>query len=178
MGGRGGPPYAAMGPAGATEGRESNGCAQAKQAPSLDASRRQCPPGGSMSPDSLTSPNVLRLPLSLFLWLRPASRFDRHFQTHRTRLGRPFIAYQLSTRGPHIVTSYVWAGVVSTDQIRSLQVFPVHTPVRRGQSGTLSGGHVVPGQVRRALPLDVHSPRACKRNPKELPTIQMLILGS
>ena len=57
--------------------------------------------------------------LSLFLWLRPASRFDRHFQTHRTRLGRPFIAYQLSTRGPHIVTSYVWAGVATTDQIRS-----------------------------------------------------------
>ena len=37
-----------------------------------------------------------------------------------------------------------------------LQVFPVHTPVRRAQSGTLSGGHVVPGQVRRALPL--HAP--------------------
>ena len=54
-----------------------------------------------------------------FLWLRPASRFDRHFQTHRTRLGRPFIAYQLYTHGPHIVTSYMWAGVVSTDQIRS-----------------------------------------------------------
>ena len=34
-----------------------------------------------------------------------------------------------------------------------LQVFPVHTPVRRGQSGTLSQGHMVPGQVRRALPL-------------------------
>ena len=46
-------------------------------------------------------------------------RFDRHFQTHRTRLGRPFIAYQLSTRGPHIVISYVWAGVATTDQIRS-----------------------------------------------------------
>ena len=56
---------------------------------------------------------------SLFLWLRPASRFDRHFQTHRTRLGRPFIAHQLSTRGPHIVISYVWAGVATTDQIRS-----------------------------------------------------------
>ena len=55
---------------------------------------------------------------SLFIRLRPASRFDRHFQTHRTRLGRPFIAYQLSTRGPHIVTSYVWAGVATTDQIR------------------------------------------------------------
>ena len=33
--------------------------------------------------------------------------------------GRPFIAYQLSTRGPHIVISYVWAGVATTDQIRS-----------------------------------------------------------
>ena len=32
-----------------------------------------------------------------------------------------------------------------------LQVFPVHTPVRRGQSGTPSQGYVVPGQVRRAL---------------------------
>ena len=38
-----------------------------------------------------------------------------------------------------------------------LQVFPVHTPVRRGQSGTLSGSHVVPGQLRRdfALPMTV-----------------------
>ena len=52
-------------------------------------------------------------------WLRPASRFDRHFQTHRTRLGRPFIAHQLYTRGPRIVISYVWAGVATTDQIRS-----------------------------------------------------------
>ena len=38
-----------------------------------------------------------------------------------------------------------------------LQVFPVHTPVRRGQSGTLSWPHVVPGQVRRALRLVVHA---------------------
>ena len=36
-----------------------------------------------------------------------------------------------------------------------MQVFPVHTPVRRGQSGTPSGGHVVPGQVRRALALSL-----------------------
>ena len=34
-----------------------------------------------------------------------------------------------------------------------LQVFPVHTPVRRGQSGTLSGSSMVPGQLRRALAL-------------------------
>ena len=34
-----------------------------------------------------------------------------------------------------------------------LQVFPVHTPVRRGQSGTPSQGSMVPGQVRRALAL-------------------------
>ena len=34
-----------------------------------------------------------------------------------------------------------------------LQVFPVHTPVRRGQSGTPSQGRMVPGQVRRALAL-------------------------
>ena len=34
-----------------------------------------------------------------------------------------------------------------------LQVFPVHTPVRRGQSGALSGGHRVSGPVRRALTL-------------------------
>ena len=34
-----------------------------------------------------------------------------------------------------------------------LQVFPVHTPVRRGQSGTLSRPHMVPGQLRRDFAL-------------------------
>ena len=38
-----------------------------------------------------------------------------------------------------------------------LQVFPVHTPVRRGQSGTLSQGSMVPGQLRRALALNQSS---------------------
>ena len=50
---------------GTTESRESNGCAQAKQAPSLKARRPRCLPGGSMSPDSLTSFDVLRLPLAM-----------------------------------------------------------------------------------------------------------------
>ena len=41
-----------------------------------------------------------------------------------------------------------------------LQVFPVHTPVRRGQSGTLSQGIMVSGQLRRALALSIPLRRA------------------
>ena len=54
------------------------------------------------------------------LWLRPASRFDRHFQTHRTRLGWDLIPLPVVDRGPHVVISYAWAGVAQTfrsDQI-------------------------------------------------------------
>ena len=40
-----------------------------------------------------------------------------------------------------------------------LQVFPVHTPVRRGQSGTLSQVIMVPGQLRRDFALTEHKSR-------------------
>ena len=47
-------------------------------------------------------------------------RFDRHFQTHRTRLGRPLIAYRLSLAVPTTLSHTCgqgWLKPFRSDQI-------------------------------------------------------------